>query len=190
MTFPPKGKREAYNPTSAKPTQTRSSSMADEADFLTPQQHFDALISQLDPTTLATYHSLRHARIETSFEGRQFLLYRMGGGQPQELGRVLVEDLEVGDEGLSSKLLCMRTQRELIVGYSPVQLWDYPIFMCLPLHGQLRYGCAADQVGKRGSLAWPMLVRSRSRRGLRESGITYCETTPSFAREFDVPVTA
>lgn len=163
--------------------------MAD-ADFLPVQEHYDALVSRLDPSTLASYNATRHARTETAFDGRQFIIYRMGGNEPRELTRVLVEDLEISDAGLTSKLSCMRTQRELIVGYSPVQLWGYPVFVCLPLHAKVRFGATEDGVGKRGSLAWPMVIRTRSRRGLREPGITYCETGPSFAEEFDRPFIA
>jgi hypothetical protein len=164
--------------------------MADDADFLSPQEHYDLLVSQLDPSTLAAYQQTRHARVETAFDGRHFILYRMGNGDPRELGRVLVDDLDIDDDGLSCRITCMRTQRELIVSYAPVQLWDYPVFVCLPLHAQVRFACSASNVAKKGSLAWPMVIRTRSRRGLREPGITYCETGPAFAREFDLPYAA
>lgn len=164
--------------------------MSDEADFLSVEDHFQALVSQLDPSAIARYHELRHTRAETAFEGRQFILYRMGGNEPRELGRILIEDLEIGHEGLTSKVSCLRTERELIVGYSPVQLWDYPVFVFLPLHAKVRFASTERDVGKRGSLAWPMIIRTRSRRGLREPGITYCETGPSFAEEFDRPFIA
>lgn len=161
--------------------------MANDVNFLPVEEHYNALVSQLNPSALAVYQTMRHGRIETAFTGRYFILYRMGGGVARELDRVVVEDVCIDDTGLSSRLVCPRTGRELIVSYSPVQLWDHPMFLCLPLHSMIRFAAKEHEVGKGGSLAWPMLIKTRSRRHLRETGVTYCETGPEFAREFDQP---
>lgn len=160
--------------------------MANEADFVPVLDHFAALVTRMPEHLYREYSRLPHVRVETAFYGRHFILYQMAGRAPRELGRIIVNDLETSREhGLSSEIIDVATGRRLVVGYTPVKLWNHPVFVCIPLHAKVRWGCAEEDIGKTGSQAWPLVIRTQSRRHLREHGVTYCETGPAFAEEFE-----
>lgn len=154
-------------------------------DFLPVEEHFDRLVEGLNARDLTVYRQGKHVRVETAYKNRNFLVYRMIDGKPVELDRIIVNDFSADEErGTSTSLVSMATKRTLTIGYSPVRLLDYPVFMWLPLHGKLRWG-ATEQTLHQGSLAFPIAIRTRSRFGLRESNVIYCETGQSFGTEFD-----
>lgn len=153
-------------------------------DFLPVTEHFEALVDGLDHDNLLVYNSMRHVRVETAFRGRRFVVYKVGTSGMRQLDEIRVLDFECNDdEGASARIQSSSRpdQRDLIVGYRPVRLFDYPVFLWLPLHSKIRWS-TADL--KSHSLAFPLVIRTVSRLHLRETGVVYFETSVAAAKEF------
>lgn len=156
-------------------------------DFLAVEDHFDRLVEGLNARDLKAYRQCKHTRPEAAYVGRNFLVYTMINGEPQELDRLIVDDFNAnGEHGASTIIVSTKTSRTIEVGYTPVRLLDYPAFVFIPLHSRLRWGASEKSLHK-GTLAFPVVVRTRSRFNLREEGVTYVETGRSFGEEFDTP---
>lgn len=146
--------------------------------------HFNLLVAGLSDNHKKVYETTKHARIETAFRDRIFVVYKIVGGKLEILDRLHVTDFICNEErGASTELLSTATGERIEVGYTPVQLFDYPAFVCIPLHAKVRWGVEKGDP-KKGHLAFPLLLRTTSRFGLREPGIVYVETSPEFMREF------
>lgn len=154
-------------------------------DFMRPEEHFNVLLSDLPVDVQLKHDNLKHVRTEVAYRGRTFVIYRMEGRQPVTIDRITVNDFECDeDSGASTEVFSTKLGKVLEIGYAPVPLFDYPIFMWLPLHCKLRWSATASNPCK-GSLGFPLVVRTQSRHHLREKKVIYCETGPSFGNEFD-----
>lgn len=153
-------------------------------EFLFVDEHFASLVAKLTPRDLAAYHRTFHVRVETAFAGRYFIVYEMQGDTPVELNRIIVKDFHCTDEeGASAQVELASTGQSMVVGYQPVKAWDYPFFLFLPLHSLLRWGKPPDS--DKGSLGFPILIRTQMRKSLRSQGVIYCETGGRFGKEFN-----
>lgn len=158
--------------------------MKDE-DFLIVEDHFAALVLTLEPEEMELYNRTRHVRVETGYRDRNFVVYQMRGGKRNVLDHISVLDFRCDDEiGASIEIKSNENQDTLVVGYIPIRLFGFDAFVHLPLHGRLSWSTTPDKVLE-GKLGFPVCIRTLSRRGLREEGITYCETGMSYAREFE-----
>ena len=157
-----------------------------DSDFMLVEDHFARLVAGMEAEDFSLYSRAQHVRVETGFTGRQFIVYQMEGRQPKELDRLLVNDFTCNDlDGSSAEISSLSTGKTLVLGYTPIRLFDYPAFACLPLHGKIRWSAyEADIEG--GSLGFPIVIRTMSRLHLRERGVTYVETGVSFGKEFDI----
>ena len=174
-----------YTPRSRSSGVRHSKDFMQANDFMDVETHFSQLLSQLPTHQQRSFANFKHTRVETAFRKRHFIVYQMDGGHPHEHDRVVVNDFRADDEhGTTTELIQQSTGDTLLVGYSPVQLFTFPIFVWLPLHSKLRWGAPAEAVNE-GSLGFPLCIRTESRLGLRENGICYCETGVSYGKEFD-----
>jgi hypothetical protein len=154
-------------------------------DFMPLADHFSALIKTLKKDDKLLYAKATHTRPETAYRGRHFIIYTMNEGQPVEMDRLIVKDYIVDDkDGASTKIHSVAKDQDLIVGYRPTKLFNYPVFMWLPLHSVVKWSTSRGQEHT-GSLGFPVVIRTMSRLGLREPYITYCETGFDFGREFN-----
>ncbi len=154
-------------------------------DFLAVEDHFDCLVDGLNARDLKAYKQCKHNRAETAYIGRNFLVYTMVDALPEVIDRLIVDDFHAdGDHGASMVLVSTETKRTVEVGYTPTKLFEYPIFSWLPLHSTLRWGATGRTLHK-GSLGFPIVLRTRSRFNLQEEGVIYCETGKQFGEEFD-----
>lgn len=152
--------------------------------FLSAEEHFLRLVDRLDPQERALYNRTTHVRIEDAFAKRVFYVYQIGDlGQPKILDIVKVVDFACNDSAGASTELRNQHGETLTVGYEPVLLFEHPVFVFLPLHCKVRWSTVSRDI-LNGSLAFPIGVRTMSRLGLREKGITYCETSTEFSKEF------
>ena len=156
-----------------------------EADFLNVRDHFNLLVDSLDTRDKHAFLACKHTREEIAYTNRNFIVYKMDKGLPVETDRIVVNRFHTDHVfGATAEIVSSATKRTLTLGYSPVRLFDYPVFIWLPLHIKLRWG-ASESMLHRGSLAFPVVIRTQSRLSLRETGITYCETGRSFGMEFN-----
>lgn len=154
--------------------------------FLTAEKHFDALIKTLPEDQLEQYHGMRHVRVEECFDKRTFIVYEMADRGPVLLDHLVVVDFYCDHEFGATTIIANQAKQEIEVGYKPVRLWDYDVFVFLPLHLKFRWSTTHKKIGQ-GSLAWQMCLRTKSRLHMREADVTYCETGVNFAREFESP---
>ena len=147
------------------------------------EDYYLALVDTLPPIARLSYNKTKHARVETGFVGRRFVMYQMVQGTP-----VILDEFEVQaydcDEGAGAvvTIRSLDTDKSIKVGYTPVQLGDAHVFISHVLQGRVRWaGASIDQ----GSLAFPLLVRTPFRTGMREGGTTALETSVDFYQEFD-----
>lgn len=150
---------------------------------MTADAHFAALLASLDDPTKALYEKCKHVRIETAYQGRQFIIYTMGDKGPVELERIKVVDFMCDNQDGATSEIASTRHGKLTLDYLPHKLFDFPILMWLPLHTKTRWSAPASDPFN-GSLGFPVAIRTRSRFNLREEGITYCETGPAFGDEF------
>lgn len=153
-------------------------------DFLPATDHFARLVDTLPDETRLLYNSMRHVRVETAFKDRVFVLYRVGAGGAKVVDRLKVLDFDcTHEEGASTSLISTMHEGKgvLVLGYKPQRVFDYNLFMWLPLSAKIRW---ATSDMKRHSLAFPLVIRTQSRHHLRETGVLHCETRTAFAKEF------
>jgi hypothetical protein len=109
----------------------------------------------------------------------------MDGRQPKILDRIIINDFVCNEtDGASAELTSTATQRSMEIGYEPQMLFGHPVLIWIPLHTKVRWSAPPSNPHK-GSLGFPLTLRTMSRHHLRERGIVYCETGPSFGAEFD-----
>lgn len=150
-----------------------------------PDEFYKHLADSIDEESKAGLANMKHTRIEAAYRNRKFIIYEMQGRQPVKLATVSVLDFVCDDdEGCSTQLEWMENPGDLItVGYEPVQLWDFPIFVHLPVHQKVRWSAREDDVND-CSLSFLMVIRTQTRRHLRERDAIYMETYRSYQEEF------
>lgn len=152
--------------------------------FITKEQHFQAILDTLDPMKRVAWEGMRHIRPETMFRGRRLRVYRMDGDEPVVLEDLIVEDFHCDDaEGASTRLRSLTNDREIVVGYQPTLLWEHPIFVFLPLAVRARW-VARDGDMSKPQLSFDMVIRTASRKSLRERNTLFLETLPAWEAEF------
>lgn len=161
-----------------------------EQDFMHVEDHFNALVETLPQDVKNTYNKCRSLRIESAFRGRHFIVYKVRGKDPVELDRLTFLDFTCNDLlGARATLESAETGKHLTIGYTPCQVFDFPLFMFIPLHAKVRWATTPDSVGL-GSLAFPLAVRTQSNRGMRELGVIHCETGVKYGQEFSFAINA
>lgn len=150
-----------------------------------PDEFYRYLADNIDDDAKAALATMKHTRVEAAYRNRKFIVYEMQGRQPVKLGTIAVCDFECNDEeGCSTQLEWLENPGDCItVGYEPIQLWDFPVFVHLPLHQKVRWSARENDTDDR-SLSFLMVVRTQSRRHLREKGVIYMEAYRSFQEEF------
>lgn len=155
-------------------------------NFMDARTHFSKLVELMEPGARANYEKTYNARQETAYRGRTLVLYEMQNrDEPTLLEHVVFGDFECDDiKGATTLIRSQDTGKELIIGYEPVQLFAYPVFVFLPLHAKLRWS-AVPSDPLNGSLAFPVIIRTLSRMSPREKGVIHCETGVQYAKEFE-----
>jgi hypothetical protein len=146
--------------------------------------HFAYFISLMPIPIQHIYHSNKAVRVETGHKGRNFIIYKMRDDHPKEIDQIIVNDFSCDEMvGASSEIELQSSGETMILDYTPQQVFDFPIFMWLPLSSKVRWA-APKSSPMEGSLGFPIAIRTRSRQGLREPGVVHCETGADFGREF------
>lgn len=150
-----------------------------------PDEFYKHLANNIDDGAKSVLATMKHTRIEAAYRNRKFIVYEMRGRQPEKLATISVCDFECNDEeGCSTQLEWMENPGEFItVGYEPIQLWDFPVFLHLPVHQKVRWSAREDDIND-CSLSFLMVIRTQTRRHLREKDAIYMETYRSFQEEF------
>jgi len=153
--------------------------------FLTPEDFYALLESGIDEGSKSLLATMRHTRIEAAYRNRKFIVYRMNGREAEKLATLAVLDFVCDDEdGCTTQIEWLEHPGEIItVGYEPVQLWGFPIFVHLPVNQKVRWSAKEHDTDDR-SLSFLMVIRTQTRRHLRERDAVYMETYRSYQEEF------
>jgi hypothetical protein len=158
--------------------------MSDDEDFLPASEHFKLLEAQLTGAQLDLFRQTRNGRSEMAYPGRTFVAYRMRDRQPEVLDKLMVNDFSCDEEaGASTELVSLITGKPLVVNHGPVQVFDLPVFLALPLSLKLTWRVKPSNPDK-GSLGFPIYVRTMSRASHRQTGVVHFETGVEFGQEF------
>lgn len=151
--------------------------------FLSDFDHFKLLVERMPPWQRKSYRGLKHARHEGCTRGRAFFVYQHGAQGPDVLDIVTVLHFEADEQaGARCELRSHNTGAILEVGYVPTQLWQFPVFVHLPLHLRLNWDVRPDSEDP--SLSFGLVIRTASRFHLRERAVVYFETRTAFEKEF------
>jgi len=151
-------------------------------EFISVGDHYERLAATLDGEQLRLYSSMKHKRPEVCFRGRTFVLYRVQNRQAVQVDHITVQDLVIADDTGASTELRRANGDTMIVGYTPAQVFEHPVFVHIPLQSKIRWATTPDNVNG-GTMSFELCVRTASRLHLFERGITYMETGVTFARE-------
>ncbi len=153
--------------------------------FMTPGEHFDKLVLQLNDADRERYQAMTHSRAEVGYRNRNFVVYEVVRREPVVIDNIKVLDFMADDQiGATCELRSEELGKTITVGYLPERLFGYNVFIHLPLHSKIRWSTTPDDP-RGGNLAFDLVIRTKSRYHLRERGITYFETGIGFAREFE-----
>lgn len=153
--------------------------------FLTPEDFSTYLADRIDDNSKQILSTMRHTRVEAAYTNRKFVVYKMVAGAPSKIATLCVLDFLCDDEvGCSAQIEWMDSDLDPVtIGYAPTQLWDLPIFVHLPVNQKVRWSAREDNPEDQ-SLSFLVVVRTQTRRNLRENGAIYMETYRSYQEEF------
>lgn len=127
------------------------------------------------------YKLTRHARSEISFVGREFIIYQMDGDQPQVLDKLVCTGFTFDSvKGTSATFQSRETGKTLTVGYQPEQVFEYPVFIFLPLYNYIKW-----EPWRPSQVNFQLVIRTQSRKRMWERYVIYFETSIDFSREFN-----
>lgn len=152
--------------------------------FLMPEDFYKVLADEISDEEKEVLDTMRHTRIEAAYRNRKFIVYQMDNGHPEELATLNIKDFVCDDDfGCSTEIECVETGEIVTIGYHPTQIFDYPIFVHLPVNQKVRWSARDDDPDDR-SLSFLMVVRTQTRRHLRERDAIYMETLRAYHGEF------
>ena len=153
--------------------------------FLSPEEFYEILADELPNGDKDLLASMPHTRIESGYRGRKFIVYKMEGRHPEKIATFCINDFVCDDEdGCSTQIEWLEQPGAILtVGYYPTQLWDFPIFCHLPVSTKVRWAAKVDNTDDR-VLSFMMVLRTQSRRHLRERDVIYMEASRVFQEEF------
>ena len=152
--------------------------------FLMPEDFYKLLANGIPEEEKQVLSTMRHTRIEAAYRNRRFVVYQMVGGRSEVLANLIVNDFICNDdEGCSTEIEWVETGEAITVGYEPTQVFEFPIFVHLPVNQKVRWSARDDNPDDR-SLSFLIVIRSQTRRHLRERDAIYMETHRSYHEEF------
>lgn len=152
--------------------------------FLMPEDFSEYLADNIDEADKAVLATMKHTRIEPAYRNRKFIVYEMVNRLPEKLATLAIMDFVCDDEeGCSTQIEWLETGDIVTVGYAPTKVFDFPIFVHLPVNQKVRWSAKFDDPEDQ-SLSFLMVVRTQTRRNLRERDAIYMESTKEFQKEF------
>ena len=150
-------------------------------------QTYKRMLGRLKKEDQELFHFLGHGRVETCFVDRVFLIYHMVNEKPVVIDRVIVTGFSTDTQrGAHMGIKSVLSGNTIGIGYGPVKLWDYPIFLSIPMYHKVGWAVAeSDADSLRGSLSWQVYILTEDRMHMRQPRVTYMETGPEFGREFN-----
>lgn len=158
------------------------------AQFLGDTESLKDLESRMMSPDREIYQSFRHMRVESAFLGRIYIIYKPTGlgednlhRDPDVLGQVKVTSFRCeGKYGCEIEFEDTATGEVMRVGHVPKRLFDYDVFIAVPPLARLRWDGRYYEGSVRRSLAFGILIKTRTRSDYYSAGATMAETPKGF----------
>lgn len=156
--------------------------------YLGDQESLKDLESHMTSPDREVYESYKHLRVDAAFLGRIFIIYKPTGltkeGQhksPEVVGQVRVIGFSADPKnGASLSLENMETGEVLTVGHIPTRLFNFDAFVASPPFQRLRWDGRVEAGTVRRSLAFGILLKTRTRSDHYSMGATMVESPKVF----------
>ena len=156
--------------------------------YLTDEENLAELIAAMPEHEQAPFSEMGASRIEAAFKGRVLVLYKPNGltkeGQHRE--PVVLTTVEFVDflcdssDGADFTIRDVRAGETMTIGHQPTRLFDYNVFLHIPLTYRMRYDARRVDGGVQRSLVFPVSVYTRNRSSNYSAGVHYAETPNRF----------
>lgn len=158
-----------------------------ESRFLDDKESLQAIVAGLSERDRAEYESYGALTLESAFQGRKFVCYRLQSGAPKD---VLL--LTTGEFWVQSQLGAFMDVLGLPVpevGTLPVKVPDHDVFIQIPQNFIFKWKGKRTSKGLQFAPHYAVLIKSRSREHLQVDGHSYCVTLNKFRERFpEVPL--
>lgn len=156
-------------------------------NVLSMKEHRDHLGSLVYTEDQELYKTLKHSYLEGAFVGRVFVVYRATGiiagkpNPPQILGYIKVTDFESSpDYGSEVEIENLNTSERMWVGHIPNKLYNYDLFMSVPVVLQTTYSANYEGDEVKNTLLFGVIIRALGRTEHCIDGATYALTPKRF----------
>lgn len=159
--------------------------------FLTEEQQAEYHVQQMGEDE-AVYRNYGHRFIESTYVGRVFVLYRALANQQAEVVTLVdVEDFSASpDEGSTMVLWNRKKEQRLVVGHTPVRLFQYSAFVFLPTKQVLKWVATIDKPNAKPTfrLDFGTVITQRNHPRFHNRGNIYVCTPSDYLERFGVNV--
>lgn len=123
--------------------------MNDISRFLTKGENFEAIINGMPPEKLQRYRdAIHHRRALSGFRGRKIVMCSCDEQGLFEVDRFTCSDLTIIDGQASVTVQSRATGESFVIGYEPVELYDYDVWLSLAPQMTLTWGAGETEDGE------------------------------------------
>jgi hypothetical protein len=153
-------------------------------EFFTDEQNLAELVSHMPEEEQKRFLNYGHNRIEPVFVDRIFVVYKATGltASKQHKPPEILTTLRVKDFSVDSRNGAVVTieddtyKSELKIGHVPRKVFNYALYMSVPVRLQLKYDARNVHGRVWRSLSFALLVKTKNRADFYSLGNTYAET--------------
>jgi len=129
------------------------------------------LIARMSPDDRQLYESFGHVWTDAAFVNRRFFVVKTAGKRrdgtpnpPEVLGSIRVIDFHCDAKiGSTCTLMDDKSSRTLQVGYVPVKLFRFPVFVSIPVYQGVKWEAKEQADGRyTRSLVWGICFKQQS----------------------------
>lgn len=144
----------------------------------------DVVLSYLPTIEARQYQLFNHVRVEVLRAGDELIAYEVIARRPKVLDIIEIDDLTISpDTGLTVHLVSNVTDDTFDLNVLPRKPFGLEVFTFLPLNPGLRFEPTPESI-ERGTLCFPLVIRTKSRLSMFEQGVIHLEKRKDFEATF------
>lgn len=153
--------------------------------YLSEEENLAALAAQIPEQDQGVFRDFKASRIEASFAGRIFVVYKPTGPganfAPDVLTTLRLTEFGCDDVvGADFRIEDTVNEESIVVGHVPTRIFDYDLFIAIPPEYRLRWDMRRTPGGNIRSLVYPVTIWTQNRSSNFTPGVTYAETPNRF----------
>lgn len=156
--------------------------------YLGDKESLEDLESRMMSPDREIYKGYRHLRVESAFIGRIYVIYKPTGlnaekthKAPEVVGQIKVTGFTCeARRGCEMVIEDLGTGATCNVGFIPQRLFNYDVFVAVPPFQRLRWDGRPSEGGIRRSMAFGILLKTRTRSDFYSAGATMVESPKGF----------